>query len=611
MKQSFVEKFDIINEKIDSLAPLTIGNGNLAFTMDITGLQTLAKEYKTIPLLTMANKFAQKEIVGALEKEKFLARDGRIVSYMTTSVGQEEAFTSRRTNRFKYNMFNLAFYFNDELIKKEEISLIKQRLYLYYGLVVSKFTYQNEEIITRAYVDSKFDTIVFSFKSRLFKKGLNVRLSANEAWYNKEGQNAKIANISYDKEKITIADSYRKDIINYKLKDMFIVKKDSSLAIYSSKEENEITLGINSEIKRSYNEWPEFWLTTKDYYNDNLEIQRRIVLSLYLIRVNSMGIYPPAETGLTCNSWYGKFHLEMHLWHHLGMIYYGHSKLVLPAIDYYLTIFDEAKKRAQENGFLGARWPKMTDETGLDSPSEIGCLLMWQQPHLIFMLAAMKKEDPNLDLTKYKELIYETALCLKSFFVYENGKYYLDKPLRPAQEFYEPETVDSPIFEVEYFIHALGLATTLLADLGLEVNFSDIINKAVLPKIYEGAYEGHLNTTMTYTKYNHDHPLPIMPYSFFKSERLDPKIMENSLEKILKTFNIDTMWGWDFPSFAMCLYHLGKYDEALTMLLSSYPKNTYLKNGHNIQYPEEETLPLYLPGNGAFLIASHLLFNKE
>ena len=24
---------------------------------------------------------------------------------------------------------------------------------------------------------------------------------------------------------------------------------------------------------------------------------------------------PPQETGLTCNSWYGKFHLEMHYWH--------------------------------------------------------------------------------------------------------------------------------------------------------------------------------------------------------------------------------------------------------------------------------------------------------
>ena len=46
-----------------------------------------------------------------------------------------------------------------------------------------------------------------------------------------------------------------------------------------------------------------------------MELERRMVLSLYLLTVNSSGHMPPAETGLTCNSWYGKAHLEMHFWH--------------------------------------------------------------------------------------------------------------------------------------------------------------------------------------------------------------------------------------------------------------------------------------------------------
>jgi hypothetical protein len=45
------------------------------------------------------------------------------------------------------------------------------------------------------------------------------------------------------------------------------------------------------------------------------ELERRIVLSLYLTAVQCAGLLPPAETGLTFNSWYGKFHLEMHWWH--------------------------------------------------------------------------------------------------------------------------------------------------------------------------------------------------------------------------------------------------------------------------------------------------------
>ena len=35
----------------------------------------------------------------------------------------------------------------------------------------------------------------------------------------------------------------------------------------------------------------------------------------YLTAIQCSGSMPPAETGLTCNSWYGKFHLEMHWWH--------------------------------------------------------------------------------------------------------------------------------------------------------------------------------------------------------------------------------------------------------------------------------------------------------
>src|SRR5690606_30990933 len=45
------------------------------------------------------------------------------------------------------------------------------------------------------------------------------------------------------------------------------------------------------------------------------ELERRAVLSQYLLAVNSAGSTPPAETGLIYNTWSGKFHLEMHWWH--------------------------------------------------------------------------------------------------------------------------------------------------------------------------------------------------------------------------------------------------------------------------------------------------------
>ena len=48
------------------------------------------------------------------------------------------------------------------------------------------------------------------------------------------------------------------------------------------------------------------------------ELERRVVLSQYALRVHSAGSTPPQETGLLCNSWGGKHHSEMRFWHQVG-----------------------------------------------------------------------------------------------------------------------------------------------------------------------------------------------------------------------------------------------------------------------------------------------------
>lgn len=45
------------------------------------------------------------------------------------------------------------------------------------------------------------------------------------------------------------------------------------------------------------------------------ELERRIVLSQYVMRVNEAGSLPPQESGLLNNGWYGRFHFEMIWWH--------------------------------------------------------------------------------------------------------------------------------------------------------------------------------------------------------------------------------------------------------------------------------------------------------
>ena len=42
-----------------------------------------------------------------------------------------------------------------------------------------------------------------------------------------------------------------------------------------------------------------------------LELERRVVLSLYLMRAHEYGDIPPQETALVHNTWNGKHHQEM------------------------------------------------------------------------------------------------------------------------------------------------------------------------------------------------------------------------------------------------------------------------------------------------------------
>jgi len=55
-RKALVERNNVQIEKFDSLASLSVGNGEFAFTTDITGLQTFYQDYQDgVPLGTMSN----------------------------------------------------------------------------------------------------------------------------------------------------------------------------------------------------------------------------------------------------------------------------------------------------------------------------------------------------------------------------------------------------------------------------------------------------------------------------------------------------------------------------------------------------------------------------
>jgi hypothetical protein len=98
----------------------------------------------------------------------------------------------------------------------------------------------------------------------------------------------------------------------------------------------------------------------------------------------------------------------------------------------------------------------------------------------------------------------------------------------------------------------------------------------------------------------------LMTYGVLDSDKIDCDIMSATLDKVLSQWDKTTLYGWDFPMMAMTACRLGRYKDAVEILLTDSPKNTWMENGHN-RMTGDNALPLYLPGNGALLLATSMM----
>ena len=92
---------------------------------------------------------------------------------------------------------------------------------------------------------------------------------------------------------------------------------------------------------KSADVWSKFWSNTgvvdfSDCTDPRApELERRVMLSQWLLATQCAGSTPPQETGLTYNSWFGKFHLEMIWWHQSWLPLYNHPKKATRTLKWY------------------------------------------------------------------------------------------------------------------------------------------------------------------------------------------------------------------------------------------------------------------------------------
>ncbi|HWP40449.1 MAG TPA: hypothetical protein VNL70_05940, partial [Tepidisphaeraceae bacterium] len=334
------------------------------------------------------------------------------------------------------------------------------------------------------------------------------------------------------------------------------------------------------------------------------ELERRIVLSQYLTRVNCAGSLPPQETGLVCNSWYGKFHLEMHWWHGVHFAAWGRMQLLERSLGFYQRILPLARQNARRQGYRGARWPKMVGPDGVDSPSPIGPLLIWQQPHPIYYAELCYRQNPTRQtLEQWKLIVEETADFMASYAVPDptSGQYVLGPPIKIVSEHNDTNTTRNPTFELSYWRFGLRMAQQWRSRMGLAANpqWQQVLDYLSPLPHKDGLYLTH-EADDTYVTGNWEHPALIGALGMLPGDGVDATIMRRTLEKVMQVWQWDRCWGWDFPMTAMCAARVGRGELAVDALLIDSVKNRWLASGHVYQ---RENLTVYLPGNGGLLSA--------
>ncbi len=649
-RENLVKRHNPKLTEIDFESPISLGNGNFAFTADITGLQTLYTEYAAVnaPLCTMSqwgwhtapNRNGGGYALDDLQMTEYEVKGKKYHYAVESKPGSEEVYDWLRHNPHKFNLAKISLKLDGKAINTADISDIRQELDLYSGVLNSSFSVSGKKVTVVTVCAKSSDVVGFSIHCAE-SGGLKVELSFPYASYKINGSDWE--NVDGHKTELKgNAISRKLDNDNYFVKmygNIFFERQAKhTIAIALENGVTEFAFGFfkkeadmpaagewsfDKVIADARTGWQAYWQNggAADFSHCRdpraFELERRIILSQYLTAVHSAGDLPPQETGLMCNSWYGKFHLEMHLLHSGHFALWGRGDLLERSLGWYYEILEKARVNAARNGFDGARWPKMTSYEGWDSPSYIATLLIWQQPHLIYILELLRitKEGKEREefTKKYWQLVKETADFMVSFaqFNPETLRYDLSMPLIPAQEEHKPEITKNPAFELCYWRFGLDTAVLWAEEMhcGSDEWRKVRENLADLPT-GNGLYLAHENCPDTFEKFAKDHPSMLFGFGFIPRDYVSHDIIFKTIEKVKQCWDFSSMWGWDFAFLALTLASLSKYEEAVDMLLLDTPKNSYVASGNNYQKGRTD-LPLYLPGNGSLLFAAAIMLNNR
>lgn len=617
-RHALVTRHNVVLTNADPFSTLQVGNGEFAFAVDVTGLQTFPDEYR--PGIQLGTQ-SQWGWARAANPDGFTVNDvlspynahGRQVVYadglgkLNNAANPERAKKANawlRENPHRLQLGRLGLvllHTNGARVSLGELRRITQTLDLWSGSIDSRFECDGEPVHVQTVAHPQHDLVAVRVESALIRDGrLGLEFErvpeASNTFSQFLGAPGSNLHSRDGRDRLTATNG---------------IVIEATLA-FAPRPIHAIKLpGFGSTRQAAASHWQSFWRSggAVDLAGSRdarwRELERRVVLSQYLTAIQCAGSMPPQETGLAQNSWFGKFHLEMHWWHAAHFALWGRPELLERSMGWYVKILPAARELARRNGYSGARWPKMVGPEGEDSPSPIGGFLIWQQPHPIYLAELLRRAQPGDDIVrKYGAMVTASAEFMASYATWDEAAkcFVLGPPLIPAQESYGPmrDRVTNPAYELAYWHWGLQTAQEwrVLAGFPREPRWDEVCRGLAKPRMSAGRYDAIAVEPYTLRR---DHPSMLQAFGFLPlTPMIEPRPMRATLEFVQKEWDWKSTWGWDYPVLAMTAARLGRGDDAVDALLLSTPKNRFLPNGHNYQ---RTNLPLYLPGNGGLLAA--------
>ena len=623
-------------------SPAQVGNGKFAFGMDITGLQTF------VPFNTLSDwswhSFPLPEGMRAEDyRPVAVETHGKKIAYELRNPDQPELSEWLTKNPHRYNLGRIGFrLLREDGTEAREIDLgnARQEIDLWTGVVYSRFELNRKEVKVRTVCHPDKDMIGVSIESELLNDGnmsIYLDFPYPDGRYFKHyiGRYDTISGHTSTFEKLapnsvritrTMDDTHYYATLDWTGPATFSRESEkahtfllqprhtstfSFTCCFSPEPVADVTEPVASIERKSAASWEKYWRSgaAVDLSGSKdprwLELERRIVLSQYLMRANESGLFPPQESGLVNNGWFGRFHFEMIWWHG---VHYGLWNR-MECFDNYLNVYKDfmpkALERAKSEGRSGARWPKCTGNFNREWPGSAHAYLIWHEPHPIYFAEMQYRQKPAPEtLEKWKDVVLNTADYMADYLFYDKKtkQYVLGPPVVVVSENTDPLQTINPIFELGYFRYGLRTALEWADRLGLSEKrtkkWKDVLSKMAPLPVADGVYTTYEGIPDMWTKYTYEHPALTGVYGMLPGDGVDLPTFKHTLEKVCKEWQFNRIWGWDFPMLAMAAARTGQPALAIDMLM--HPSAGFQFDEHGLAtggpFP-------YFPSNGALLTA--------